>query len=311
MKKHSLLPNKGLSLSQAQSISNLCNQRALEINKRFIAVNNFSKSVEINGKTRVLKKGEKLPENTIELLSERAKLFACQAFLMENIKAKDLLLKAAKTATADISHLTMPERPKHISPADNTLANVDEAWGWGQLSTKQVNEFYEAEAYAAHIGQFIHDGSILNTLRENLPNTPAIEWITIKDGEKTPVDINIHHDADELMKLHEELAALHRKYEQRVNYFKAMVKNLVTAENARIAAHNNEIANEVAKQNALLQAEFDKKFMEYHDEVRKIRSEFEKERQKKIAEIASMRIDVDARFQDVVDMFLEQLDTEE
>ena len=104
------------------------------------------------------------------------------------------------------------------------------------------------------------------------------------------------------------MAALHRKYEQRVNYFKAKVKNLVTAENARIAAHNHEIANEVTKQNALLQAEFDKKFVAYQDEVRKIRSEFEIERQKRISEIAAMRIQVDPRFQDVIDMFLNQLE---
>jgi len=308
MKKHSLVPNKGLSLSQAQSISNLCNQRANEITKKFAAVNNYSKKVDVNGKTRLIQKGEKLPENTVELLTEKARLYACQAFLMENIKTKDLLLKEAKTAVADLSGVEVPQRPKFANPADGVLVNVDEAWGWGQLSAAEINEFFEAEAYAAHIGQFIHDGSLLDTLRKHLPNVPTIEWITIKDGEKTPVDIDVHHNADELMAVHEKLAATHRKYEQRVNYFKAKVKNLVTAENARIAAHNNEIANEVAKQNALLQAEFDKNNIAYQDEIRKIRSEFEKERQRRIAEIAAMRIGVDARFQDVVDMFLKQLE---
>ena len=308
MKMHSLVPNKGLSLSQAQSISNLCNQRANEITKKFNSVNNFGKSVMINGTARVIQKGQGLPENTVELLAEKARLYACQAFLMENIKAKDVLMNAVKTAVADINHLQAPERPKFLSTADGSLANVDESWGWSQLTAKEVNEFYEAEAYAAHIGQFIHEGSLLDNLRKHLPNVPTIEWITIKDGEKTPVDIHVHHESEDLMKLHEELAALHRKYEQRVNYFKAKVKNLVTAENARIAAHNNEIANEVAKQNALLQAEYDKKFVVYHDEVRKIRSEFEKERQKTVAEVAAMRIQVDARFQDVVDMFLKQLE---
>jgi hypothetical protein len=308
MKKHSLVPNKGLSLSQAQSISNLCNQRANEISKKFNSVNNFSKSVEIKGKSHQIQKGVPLPINTVELLTEKARLYACQAFLMENIKAKDMLMNVVKSAMADISHLIAPERPDFLSTANGTLANVDEAWGWSQLTEKEINEYYEAEAYAAHIGQFIHEGSLLDDLRKSLPFVPAIEWINIKDNEKTPVDIHIHHNADDLMKLHEELAALHRKYEQRVNYFKAKVKNLVTAENARIAAHNHEIANEVTKQNALLQAEFDKKFVAYQDEVRKIRSEFEIERQKRISEIAAMRIQVDPRFQDVIDMFLNQLE---
>ncbi|MFW6246765.1 MAG: hypothetical protein ACOC22_01120 [bacterium] len=310
MRKHNLVPNKGLSLSQAQSISNLCNQRTVEINKKFDSVNNYGKSIELNGKQRILANSKPLPENTIELLGEKAKLHACQAFLMENIKTKDLLLKEAKTAVADISGIEVPEKPKLSSPVDGSLAEVDEAWGWNQLPIGEINEYLEAEAYAAHVGQFIHKGSILDELRRTLPNIPAIEWITVKDGEKTPVDINIHHNADELMELHEELAGLHRKFEQRVNYFKAKVKNLVTAENARIAEHNNEIANEVAKQNALLQAKYDKEFAAYQDEVRKIRTDFEKQRQKRIAEIASMRIGVDARFQEVVDMFLKQLDKE-
>ena len=310
MKKHSLVPNKGLSLSQAQSISNLCNQRAREIENQFKSVSNYSKSIELNGQTRMLKKSEKLPENTVELLQEKAKLYACQAFLMENIKAKDLLLEEAKTDVADTSHIAIPVREKPISPIDGSLGYVTEAWGWSQLTAKEVNEFYEAEAYAAHIGQFIHDGSLLDGLRKSLPDIPTIEWIVINDGVKTPVDILVHHESEELMKLHEKLAALHRKYEQRVNYFKAKVKNLVTAENASIASHNNELANEVAKKNALAQAEFDKKYAAAQDEVSKIRSEFEKERQKRISEIAAMRIDVDPRFQDVVDTFLKQLDTE-
>ena len=203
MKKHSLVPNKGLSLSQAQSISNLCNQRANEISKKFNSVNNFSKSVEIKGKSHQIQKGVPLPIDTVELLTEKARLYACQAFLMENIKAKDMLMNVVKSAMADISHLIAPERPDFLSTANGTLANVDEAWGWSQLTAKEINEYYEAEAYAAHIGQFIHEGSLLDDLRKYLPFVPAIEWINIKDNEKTPVDIHIHHNADDLMKLHE------------------------------------------------------------------------------------------------------------
>lgn len=311
MKKHSLVPNNGLSLSQAQSISNLCNQRALEINKKFENVNNYSKYVNLNdGKTLFIQKGQELPKDIVQLITEKARLYACQAFLMENIKAKEFLLKEVKLDVADISHVSAPKKPNFLSPNDNTLSYVDEAWGWSKLTLKEINEYYEAEAYAAHIGQFIHDSSILDKLRKNLPNIPTIEWITIKDGEKTPVYIDIHHDADNLMKLHENLAGIHRKYEQRVNYFKAKVKNIVTAENARIASHNNKISNDVAKQNALLQSEYDKKYVEYQDKIHEIRNEFEIIRQKKISEIAAMRISVDVRFQDVIDVFLNKLDSE-
>ena len=46
MGKHSL-SSKGLSLSQAQSISNLCNQRSREITSKLNIVNNFSKVLKI------------------------------------------------------------------------------------------------------------------------------------------------------------------------------------------------------------------------------------------------------------------------
>ena len=95
MRKNSLTPKKGLSLSQATSISNLCHQRATEIAAKLIAVNNLSKSVKIKSDEKIIVAGHKLPENTLDLLLEKSKLHACQAFLMVNIKAKDALLNSS------------------------------------------------------------------------------------------------------------------------------------------------------------------------------------------------------------------------
>ena len=95
MKKNSLTPNKGLSLSQAQSISNLCNQRAREITANLAGINNFSKIVDTGKKKLTIVNGKPLPENIIALLTEKAELHACQAFLMENIKLKEFLLERA------------------------------------------------------------------------------------------------------------------------------------------------------------------------------------------------------------------------
>jgi hypothetical protein len=115
---------------------------------------------------------------------------------------------------------------------------VNEKWGWDQLTVAEYNEFLEAEAFAAHIGQFIHKGGKLDQLRAELPTIKTLEFMEIETGKKTPMTISVHHKADDLMELHEELAGLHRGYEQKVNYFKAKVKNAVTAENARIAKEN-------------------------------------------------------------------------
>jgi len=312
MKKNSLTPNKGLSLSQAQSISNLCNQRAREIEANLTGVNNYSKSVDVQKKTHVIVVGKELPTNVVELLTEKAKLHGCQAFLMENIKAKEATLQAAKTETPDISAIEVPERPKTVSPLLNMLSEVTEkGWGWEQLTVNEYNEYLEAEAYAAHIGQFIHQGGTLDNLRRELPTVKTVEWMVIKDGEKSPVTVETHHTPSQLLKVHEDLAKLHRGYEQRVNYFKAKVKNLVTAENARIANINADAQSEAETLNNQAQSAYDTAYKAYVEKVKTVRAEFEKQRQAKIKEIAAMRISVDARFQDTIDTFLNQLTDEQ
>jgi len=309
MKKNSL-SSQGLSLSQAQSVSNLCNQRAIEIAARFTTVNNYSKTVTIytstGSKTVTTVAGKKLPVDTIALIMEKAGLHACQAFLMENIKAKDQMLNEIKKAVADISSVVFPEIYKTVNPV--ILPEVQESFGWEQLTPAELNEYTEAEAFAAHIGQFIHKDGILMGLRRELPEIPSVEWMAIKDGEKSPVDITVHHTSEDLMVLHEELAALHRKYEQRVNYYKSRVKNITTEENARIAKVNADAQAQAAKANSDAQITYQTAYKAASDAVQTIRMEFEKERQARIKEIAAMRISVDQRFQPIIDGFLKQID---
>jgi hypothetical protein len=313
MKKNNLVPNKGLSLSQAQSISNLCNQRATEIAKQLMAVNNYTKTVNVEGKDHETVKGVKLPDNVVILLQEKAKLHACQAFLMENMKAKENLLNVAKniayTIPDGLKSIT-PEKPKFVYPV--ILSQVNEEFGWEQLTASEYNEYLEAEAYASHIGQFIHERSILAGLRNEINNIPSVEWMVIKgDGTKTPVEIKVHHTSEQLLKIHEELAALHRNFEQKVNYYKAKVKNLTTEENARIAKLNADAQNSAEKTNNDLQLTYDTTMKKHHEALNTAKAEFEKDRQTSIKEIASMRIEIDPRFQEIINTFLNQLPKQE
>ena len=121
MKKNNLSPNKGLSLSQAQSISNLCNQSAIEIASKLIVVNNFKKTITHGYETKILVKSNPLPENVIDLLKKKAELHACQAFLMENIKAKELMLNSVRNSVPDLSEIDYPETPDFVDPKKNFL----------------------------------------------------------------------------------------------------------------------------------------------------------------------------------------------
>lgn len=306
MVKNNLVENKGLSLSQAQSISNLCNQRAKEIEQTITDVNTYKKTVEINKTDHDILKARPIPENIVTLLEEKSKLHACQSFLMENLKAKDLLLKTTKNAIADVSSVEYPETPKYINP--ELLPEVDEKWGWEQLTNSEYNEYLEATAYASHIGQYIHKDSILDNLRSNINKIPDVEWINIEKDKKTLVTITKHHDSKYLLSLHEELATLHRKYEQRVNYFKSKVKNIVTEENIKISKHNNDLVNSSTLENEKLREQYNLLLAKADDEANKIKSKFEEWRNSELKRISSMRIEVDVRFQETIDTFLSKMD---
>ena len=306
MKKHSLKVNNGLSISQAQSISNLCNQRAEEINQEISFINNFSKSVRTY-ENHIIQKGRPMPENIIDMLETKAKLHACQAFLMENIKAKNALLNDAKFGSADVSGVEKPVKGDYLDIDDVLLEQVNEDFGWEQLSSEDYNEYLEAEAYASHIGRFIHKNGKLADLKQFLPLIPDIEWMEIEKDKKVPVTINIHHTSKDLFDLHEKLAKLHRIHEQKVNFYKSKVKNIVTEENARIAKHNNDLVNKKELHDQEVDNIYYKSLEEYNKKVASIKSQFEIDRQEKIKEIASMRIFVDNRFKEVVDMFMESV----
>lgn len=305
MKKNSL-STTGLSLSQAQSISNLCFQKTQDIANQLGVINNSEKTLKIGEETYIETQGNKIPTNVVDLILEKGLLHATQAFLMENIKAKDLLLKELKSKIF-VSPLICPEYPLLQTFISSEL--VEEKWGWEQLSVSEYNEYLEAEAYAAHIGQFIHKGEKLDVLRKELSTLKTLEWMTIEDGKRSPLKVVIHHTPEQLLEVHNNLAAMHRKYEQRVNYFKAKVKNLVTEENARISRENADEQAKINDQNERAYSEYSELMRIYRAENLELQQHFEKIRQENIQKTAQLRILVDIRFQAVIDSYLKQIES--
>lgn len=300
------LSTKGLSMSQAQSVSNICNQRCKEIANAIRDINNASKTLHIEGKTYVYVKGNPMPANIVDLLKEKARLHATQAFLMENIKYKNDRIKELQNEKFDFESIVPhPERADLL--AVETLDYVSESFGWAQLTLQEYNEYLEAEAYAAHIGQFIHKDGVLDNLRNELSKIKTLEWMEVESGKKTPIDVTVHHTSDQLLATYEELAALHRQYEQKVNYFKAKVKNLTTAENARIAKLNAVTQDAVNAKNTAILEEYGKAKTIWMAERSKQTHDFEEKRQMQIQEVAEQRINIDARFQPVIDEILTKL----
>lgn len=295
------LSTKGLSMSQAQSISNMCNQRAQEIANKIGVVNNAEKTITIGDKTYIETRGNKMPADIIELINEKATLHACQGFLMEALKAKDAELNRLRR----MSFVFDTPQPVYKEADEITVeSSVDENWGWAQLSDAEYAEYLDADSKAAHIGQFIHKNGKLDKLRIELPTIKSLEWITVEDGKKTPVEVTVHHNSSDLLDLHEKLALQHRELEQRVNYYKAKVKNLVTVENARIHAENMVKSQEYQKAQAALDEAYTIAMNDWRNARAVAANEFEKNRELAIKDTAALRINVDPRFQPVIDMFI-------
>jgi hypothetical protein len=198
-----------------------------------------------------------------------------------------------------------PIRPQTIS--ETLPLEVSEEFGWDTLTAAEYNEYLEAEAYASHIGQFIHKKGTLDRLRAELPTIKTLEFMEIEVGKKTPLKVTIHHTAEQLLAIHEELATLHRGYEQRVNYFKSKVKNATTSENGRVQKERGEIQSRVNAQNLDLANAYKLAYEQWVADQRKAQHEFEEKRQGRIQDAVNLKIEIASRFQDVVDEFLNQL----
>jgi len=306
MKKNSL-STKGLSLSQAQSISNLCFQESRDIQSKIENINNCEKTLTLPTGVYVETQGFPIPNDIGKLLHKKATLHATQAFLMENIQAKSNLIEELKNKKF-VYNVPKPEEPNLEYFFEKE--SVDEDWGWEQLTVDEHNEYLESEAYASHYGQFIHKGGKLDKLRNELPKLKTLEWIEIEKDKKTPLNVSIHHNIEQLGDLHKEFSSIHREHEQRVNYFKAKVKNLVTIENARIANENANIQGKINDENKKLTRDYVNLINEWQNDYRKANMEFNAEIQNEIGRVSSLRISVDPRFKPVIDQYLSFLKEE-
>ena len=305
MRKNSLSKDQGLSMSQAQSLSNIINQEAESINQKIAEVNNFSSIIKVDGVEHSLMDGVKLNDDILSLLKKKANLHGFQAFLMENIKAKDKLLNDIKNSEFDsdeIKDLEYPSRGEYQYA--KTLDSVNEEWGFEQLSVEELNDFYYNTAMASHIGQFIHKKGKLDVLRSELPNISGISWMEIESGKKTPVIIKKHHTIEDLTQIHVELANLHREYEQKVNYIKAKVKDLVNNKNAEIHKENQILLSGINEANKIVDEAFTVKYNEYRRKVSELEQTFEKEKAEKLKEVSKLRIVVDSRYETLADEYL-------
>jgi hypothetical protein len=299
------LSTSGLSMSKAQSISNICNQRAKYIDSLLTNVNNVSKYFkQSDGEIYMKQIGKPLPVNVLELLMDKSSYHALQAYLMEAVKYKDNLLEIEKynLFTTELEH---PISPKYIQ--NIFIKEVDEKWGWEQLTEKEYSEYLEAETYASHIGQYFHKNGVLDNLRKNYNTDLELSFIELKKDEKIPVTSTPNHTEKELIDLHENLANVHREYEQKVNYYKAKVKNLVSSKNITVSKLNSDVIAMSDVVNKKLRQEYDELVNDYSNKLSLEKLEFNKNKEMELNRISSLKINIPSNLQATVDKILKDI----
>lgn len=291
----------GISMSEAQTISNFCNQKAKTIEYNLNVINNASKTVKIEGETYFKQKGVSIPNNIIDLLEKKGKYHAFQAFLMSNIKEKDRMIEEIQSMRPELKE--QPELPQIENDKSLLKETVDSSWGFQQLTNVEYKKYLIAEAYASHIGQFIHKDGKLDALRKELPNLSELEFIDVENNKKTPMRVTIHHTSEQLSEVYEQLIKKHREYEKEVNYFKAKVKNLVSDKNAEISNHNAKIQDQWKNESQEAFDEFRKQIKQINYENEIIKSNLETLKQEKMKEIKDLKISIPEDFSDIYEEF--------
>lgn len=243
----------GLSSSDAQAISNLCNQKAQSIDAKLKSYNNYYKAIDyetVNGGTSkpagtimVTKVGNKPPAPGIikDMIFKKASYHALQAYLMEHIKLKDSMLELIRykinygfspKTTEELgldSVIKMSEDPEFLELGlFKDITAEEEQAILNKITRIETLEYLRNDAYAAHLGQYFHKDGHLDKLRAELPKLPEFEFIEFPDGRSAIVNIVKHNTTDELDEIHMLLADEHRKYERKVNAVKGKTLDITT-----------------------------------------------------------------------------------
>ena len=294
------LGKNGLSMTDAQSISNAVNQACVEIENTINNFNVVSKTIKIDGESFDTQEANPIVD-IFDLLKTKSQLHGVQAWLMEALTAKTELMEAIREEKFDDSSFTLPK--KEVIEGPNCLPLVDEDYGRLQLSSAELAEFLEQEAIASHYGKVIHKRGKLTSLRSQLAKHNALEWEVIEDGKRTPVRCKPHHNSNELLDIHNGLSDIWTRANKRVNYFNSKIKNLTNDENQRITNLNAKLKNDYASLLKTVNANYQIEVSNYNAKVDTAQSEFQNQQLVRLKEAAALNIVVDPRFKDIIDEY--------
>ena len=246
------LDTKGLTTAEANYTANIIKELCERISNEIKQLTLFKGTLNFQGKQTEYNKVYKV-ENLEEKCLEEGNLYALSAWLREAIKAKEALLKQVENDNFDISLLNEVNYGKATS-----LLTEDEVKY--SLPINELAEYLAYEAKAAHIGKKVHPNGIFEQWFNMIKNTPKVQINEINKDYIVEFDQVV--DEKDLYQVYFTLQKEYREAEQKVNYYKAKVKNLLNERNQEINQKNRALQDKLSQdleiqnsKNLALQAE--------------------------------------------------------
>jgi len=246
------LDTKGLTTAEANYTANIVKELCERISNDIKQLSLFKGTLNFQGKQAEYNKVHKV-ENLEEKCLEEGNLYALSAWLREAIKAKEALLKQVENDNFDISLLNEVNYGKSTS-----LLTEDEVKY--SLPINELAEYLAYEAKAAHIGKKVHPNGIFEQWFNEIKNTPKVQITEINKDYIVEFDQVV--DEKDLYQIYLTLQKEYREAEQKVNYYKAKVKNLLNEKNQEINQKNRALQDKLSQdleiqnsKNLALQAE--------------------------------------------------------
>ena len=229
------LDTKGLTSAEANYTANIVKELCERISNEIKQLTIFEGVLNFQGKQTIYNKVFKV-DNLEEKCLEEGNLYALSAWLREAIKSKDNLLKQVDLDNFEIKLLN--EVFIDIEATSKLLTEDEIKYS---LPINELAEYLAYEAKAAHIGKKVHPNGIFEQWFNAIKNTPRVQ---INDVNKDyVVEFSQIVDEKDLYSIYFNLQKEYREAEQKVNYYKAKIKNLLDEKNQKINQQNKAIYN--------------------------------------------------------------------
>lgn len=277
------LGKQGLTSAEANYTANivkeLCERIATEINNMSL----FTAILTKDGKKHNFAKERKV-ENLHEKCLEEGKLYALSAWLREGIKDKDKIISLIDTDDFGFEL----KSTDHIVKGFKLINNPTEEEIKRELPINELAEYLSNEAKAAHIGKKVHPSGIFEKWLREIKNTPCLQLHP--DNKDLIITLTQVVQEEDLYKIYFDLQKEYREAEQKVNYYKAKIKNLLSDKIREINTTNLEIRNKY-------QQELDS----INTENYSIQQQINNARLEKVKELSELKIIIPNELQSTID----------